>query len=137
MEETSNLLTPDTKVSSCRSLRTLSSKEVIKCCVCNCQLMVPSKRFCVPKYNKMNISTNWKIHKARLDTYIKCIFWKRRCRFSFIELVTKEKKDLWQQDERYRIIGHIRCRPKNLAIYWNSNTESCCGVLFRIVMLSE
>ena len=60
--------------------------------------------------------------------------------FSFIELVTKEKKDLWQQDERYRIIGHIRCRPKNLAIHLNGNTESfvencsmssCCQIKWK------
>ena len=73
----------------------------------------------------MNISASSKIHKTRLDTYIKHIF-KKKTTFSYKKVVTKVKKDLRQQDERYRIIGHIRCRTKkNLAIHSNGNMESC------------
>ena len=68
----------------------------------------------------MIVTKLWKIHKTeRLDTYIKYIFLKkRRCRRFLQNLSQKKRKIFDSRTKRYRIIGHIRCRPKNLAIYF-------------------
>lgn len=59
--------------------------------------MVPSKKVLVHKYknNKMNISTNSKIHKTRLDTYIKYIYLKKKMSFSPTEKLSQKKRKIF------------------------------------------
>lgn len=102
-------------------------------------LWYPAKDFVSPNIIRwISVQTESFIKRVLIRTLN--VFLKKKMSFSFIELVTKEKKDLWQQDERYRIIGHIRCRPKNLAIHLNGNTESfvencsmssCCQIKWK------
>ena len=107
--------------------------------------MVPRKRYLVHQYNKMNMIVKklWMIHKTeRLDTYIKYIFLKtKRCRRSLQRTCHKRKRKIFDsRTKRYRIIGHIRYRPKILAIhfqrqYWKllCRTVPC----LRVVRLNE